>query len=330
MSSDLSYVAQLVRVERVGQVEDGDHAERIETNGPARRRSRGNRMKRPRNVEHRQARSARAPRWWLRVAAAAGGVVLLARCDRTPIVEFRSDDATRSLTLNHSGIVLHADGLGRLVIGAGPKGGLGLSIHDEKGKRRLSAGMQANGKPRFALFDPDGNPRTVADLGADGSPSLSLLDHAGTERATLAVEGDGSPRVSLLDAGGTQRAGLVTNVDGAVGLVLFSDDGAQRALLNVEPDGLPGLVLYDGEGVARVVVEILPDGRPRLELWDEGYQHEEGSPEQSEPEEPESDDHEPETQASTRGGSAPLVCAAGRAGSAPARGFVRISHLDRP
>ena len=139
-------------------------------------------------------------------------------------------------------------GKGRVYLGVGPEGNLGLRLIDETGRPRCLLNSQPDGHTALEIRDQAEKARIVVSLRADGTPAVRLADQDGKERASLVLLADGGAGLVLTDAAGKVHAALAAQPDGSSGLNLMDKAEKTRLSLDVRPDGAPSLAILDEKG----------------------------------------------------------------------------------
>jgi hypothetical protein len=91
-----------------------------------------------------------------------------------------------------------------------------IVIGDERGRERISIGLDASGSPAIAICDEHGAMRVRLAIRENGDAALDLLDGDERRRAMLAVRRDGFGELALLDRTGAIRAALGAAGDAAI------------------------------------------------------------------------------------------------------------------
>ena len=96
--------------------------------------------------------------------------------------------------------IVDRDGNMRAVLGMLPKGGVGLSLHDEDGNGRVSLAF-VDGEMGLDFFDEDGELVGVIGILGGKFPGIGLFDDNGTIRVALDLY-DGKPQLIFYDKTG--------------------------------------------------------------------------------------------------------------------------------
>jgi hypothetical protein len=148
--------------------------------------------------------------------------------------------------------VVDADGRERGRLGLTDDGGVGLTLSDAEGRRRLALGSPTLADPAkvrwvLSLWDDKGTYRVLIAARDDGAGAgFGVWDANGTARFGLGAAPNGGG-FSIWDAAGVERAGIGEGPTG-VGISAMDDTGQRRIVMGVGPDGEPSLVASDAGG----------------------------------------------------------------------------------
>jgi hypothetical protein len=148
--------------------------------------------------------------------------------------------------------VVDADGRDRGRLGLAEDGGVGLTLSDAEGRRRLALGSPTMADPAkvrwvLSLWDQKGTYRVLIAARDDGAGAgLGVWDANGTARFGLGAAAEGGG-FSLRDAAGVERAAMGEGPTG-VGISALDETGQIRVVMGVGPDGAPSLVARDDQG----------------------------------------------------------------------------------
>ncbi len=106
-----------------------------------------------------------------------------------------------------------------------------IVIADQRGRERISLGLDAAGNPAIAICDEHGAMRLRCGLRGNGDAGIDLLDGDQRRRAMLAVRRDGFGELALLDRAGAIRAALGAAGDDAISYLGLRADGTYALVL---------------------------------------------------------------------------------------------------
>jgi hypothetical protein len=154
-----------------------------------------------------------------------------------------------------------------------------LAVTDAEGRVRIALSAAASGGS-IDHFDAEGRRRISQGIEPDGKASLTLLDSAGARRIGAAAFADGDAGIAVLDRSGKVRIQLISEADGLAGSVLLDPQGRKRIETFAAADGRVLQSFLDPSGDVRLQLGTRPDGSAVSSLISSQPDEEEAAPDE--------------------------------------------------